>query len=126
MKKSLRFITFLIIAFSSCGQQPNNLTYTNSGKVALNLIQLCVNLTLQLDPGLNTGKYFVDFSFPKDINRRGIDNFLKLNNKAKEANLDSLISQDTTWTKYQFFQNPVIRFEKIRVQADGTILINIL
>lgn|GEM_PF-1903949 len=123
LKFNLAFISTVLLVFCSCGQETGNSTYVNSEKVALNLIQLCVDSTLQLDHGLNTGQYLVDFSIIKELNRRGIDSFLRLNANASEANLDSLILHDTTWVKYQFFQNPVIRFDKIQVQPDGTILI---
>jgi hypothetical protein len=124
MKFYLALTLFVLSAFCSCGQMPNNLTYTNSEKVALSLIQLCVDSTLQSDQGLNTGQYTIDFSATKELNRQGIDRFLKLNPNATETNLDSLVLHDTIWIKYQFFQNPVIRFDKIKEQPDGTILIN--
>src|SRR5205085_9460042 len=66
----------------------------------------------------------IDFSNVKEINRRGVDKFFKLDTNAIEANLDSLVLHDTTWIKYQFLQNPVIRFDKIELRVDGTILIN--
>jgi len=124
LKFNLASISFVFLVFCSCGRETKGLTYVSSEKVALNLIQVCVDSTLQLDRELNTGKYLVDFSMVKGLNRKGINSFLQHNGNASEANLDSLILHDSTWVRYQFFQNPVIRFDKIQVQPDGTILIN--
>ena len=88
------------------------------------LIQICVDSTLQLDNALNTEKYLIDFGHANTFDRKSIDSFLRANPSAIETNLDSLFRHDTTWTKYQFFINPVIRFDKIVRQKDGMILIN--
>lgn len=90
----------------------------------LALIQTCVDSTLELDSALNTTKYSIDFSLVTTLNRETIDSFLKANPVVAETNLDSLFKHDIKWIKHQYFDNPVIRFEKIIYQKNGTILIN--
>lgn len=125
MKFALIFIISISFIIFSCRVNSQNLNYTNSDKIALDLIQLCVDATLQLDPGLNTGEiYKIDFSLVQQLSKKGVAHFLSLHPYATEANVDSLFKSDSTWVQYQFFQHPAIRFEKIETQKDGTILIN--
>jgi hypothetical protein len=124
MRHCLTYLFLIVLTFYSCRQGSKSNASKNFKKAELSLIQTCVDSTLQLDYGLNTGKYLIDFSLVTTLNRQIIDSFLRANPTAIETNLDSLIKHDTTWTKYQYFDNPVIRFEKITRQKDGTILIN--
>lgn len=112
-----------IAFFCSCTQIQQASTYKNSGVIAQHLIQLCVDSTFRLDSGLNSKKYLVDFKLVKELNRKGVDNFLEANKNAAETDLDSLAKHDPSWVKYEFFKNTFIRFEKITVQEDSTIRI---
>lgn len=110
----------IFTVYCSCAQVTKN---TLAGfEQDLLLIQTCVDSTLSLDRGLNGKKYLVDFSAMK-FDRRIIDNFFRSNPNAMETNLDSLFAHDPTWIKYQFFKNPVIRFEEIKRQNNSTFLI---
>ena len=114
----------LLIILCSCRQAAQNKTIQNTEAANLALIQTCIDSTLQLDQGLNTGKYSIDFGSIKTAYRKAIDSFLKLNPAVIETDLDSLMIHDSTWTNYQFFQDPVIRFDTLIQQKNGTILIN--
>ena len=123
MKRNYLAIAFILFVFSSCAQQNVGQNYSNSEKISFNLVQLCIDSTLQLDQGLNTTKYLVDFTKVSQLNHQGVNKFFELNRMATTTNLDSMVLHDSTWINYQYFQNAVIRIEKITEQKNGTLLI---
>ena len=125
MSKSIFLAVSALIILNSCSEKPNDLTYINSELVAANLIQICIDSTLQLDDGLNSDTYSVDFSKAKDLNSDGVRRFLLTHPSTAQTNLDSLFQHIPKKNKYNFFfKQPIIRFEKIEKQNNGTILIN--
>jgi hypothetical protein len=119
-------LTYLLLLFSilrGCRQGETTNAKKDFDHLQLALIETSVDATLQLDHGLNTETYAIDFKPVGLLKRNIIDSFLRKNPTIVETNLDSLLQHDTTWTKYQYFKNPVIRFEGVQIQNDGTILI---
>jgi hypothetical protein len=84
--------------------------------------EMCIDSTLHLDPGTSTQTYFVDFGNAKDLPDSCIQKFLATHSNAHAANLDSLERKDTTWTKYGFFQNAVVKFNRIEQHNDSIIV----
>ena len=124
MRNNWTILLSLSLAFCSCREAAQNSSVQNAEAADLALLQTCIDSTLQLDSGLNTARYSIDFGSIKTSYRKAIDSFLKINPTVIETDLDSLLTHDSTWTRYQFFQDPVIRFDTIIRQKDGTILIN--
>lgn len=124
MRHNLTYLFFIVTTFWSCQEGKQNEISNGFDIAELCLIKTCIDSTLRLESGLNTGKYSIDFTLVKTLHRQTIDSFLRANPSVTETNLDSLMEHDSTWTKYQYFDNPVIRFEKIIYQRDGTVLIN--
>jgi hypothetical protein len=120
-----RLISFCLVPLLfSCEQVRKTPTFTSSGIIAQNLIQICVDSTLQLDSGLNSVKYLVDFKLVKNLNSGGVKQFMLTRSEASETNLDSLLIIARRFSKYSFgLPAAVIRFEKITVRADGLLLV---
>lgn len=125
LKRSIFTYLFLCAAtLCACSRGAGSNPVKDFDNAELALIQICIDSTIRLDSGLNTGKYLVDFTLVPSIDRNTVDSFLRANSAFIETDLDSLIKHDITWKKSEFFDNPVIRFERIVRQKDGTILIN--
>lgn len=114
---------FLLFSCEPVREKPS---FINSELVARNLIRICVDSTLRLDSGLNSVNYLVDFKPVKNLNSEGIKQFMLTRSEACETNLDSLLIIARRFSKYSFgLSEAVIRFEKITVQADGMLLVEI-
>lgn len=87
------------------------------------LIHLCIDTTLALDPGLNSDRYQVDFSRVKAWNQSDIKQAL-LHRPAQQTNLDSIQHHDSTWLKYGYLETPVIRIEAIDSLPDNKLRIH--
>jgi hypothetical protein len=112
----------MALAYCSCGQQREKKIESLS-TVTPELIQVIIDSTLALDAGLNTGYFLLDPGILSSVDKEALNKYKRQNNSVKLANLDSLFQNDSTWVNYKFFQNPVIRFDKIVPQNNGTILI---
>ena len=119
----MKILITLVTLFLSCGTTNQSLNYTNSGAEAFSLVQTCIDASLQLDPGLNTDSFLVDFTKVHNIDRNGIDSFLKQRKYISKTNLDSLFKHDSTWKQGRYFQKAVIRLEKIEKQRGDLLLI---
>ena len=87
------------------------------------LIKTAIDSTLSLGPGLNTGSYLLDLGVLASTEKRVANEFVTKYRDIPLTNLDSLFKKDKTWLEYQFFDNPVIRFDKVLIRLDGTIQI---
>jgi hypothetical protein len=112
----------MALAYCSCGQHREKKIGSLS-TVTPELIQVIIDSTLALDAGLNTGYFLLDPGILSSIDKEALNKYKHQNNSVELANLDSLFQNDSTWVNYKFFQNPVIRFDKIVPQNNGTILI---
>lgn len=122
MRIGLTITLFIGLAFGGCGQEGKKQVKSIS-IVTPELIQVAIDSTLSLDSGLNTGRFLLDTGVLDSVDKESLDKFLHQNNSIELTNLDSLYQNDSTWVKYKFFQHPVIRFEKVVPQKNGTILI---
>lgn len=101
----------------SCKPQISNTSIYDA-----DFIELCIDSTLSLDPATSTAPYLVDFGHIQDLHDSSIKRFLATHTHVRATNLDSLERSDTTWQKYGYFHNPVIKFESIQVHADSIIV----
>ena len=112
----LAFISIALVAFSCKPQITDNSNYNAE------FIAMCIDSTLHLDRGTSTQTYFVDFGKVKVLPDSSIQQFLATHSYAHAANLDSLEHNDTNWLKYGFFQNAVVKFDRIECHADSIIV----
>jgi len=109
------------IVIISCNKKSKKGTVTENFTISENLIQACIDSTLSLDPGLNSETYLLDVKSINNISKLELGRFLILNKNFKLINLDSLRKTDSTWIKYKFFNQAVIRFESIIIKPGGVI-----
>lgn len=84
------------------------------------LVRLCIDTTLALDPGLNTSRYQVDFGRIKAWQASDIEQALQ-SRPVQQTNLDSLLHHDSTWLQYGYLEIPVIRIESLDTLSDGRL-----
>ena len=117
----MKFSVFIYLTFGllvvSCKSQMHEISNYSS-----DFIEMCVDSTLHLDPGTSTKTYLVDFGKVRVLSDTAIKQFLTSHTNASETNLDSLERNDTTWLKYGYFLNCVVKFNSIESHNDSVIV----
>ena len=122
MKNTLAIILPLVLLYTySCNTSTGQ--KLNGQKFGLEFIELCIDSTLRIDPGTSVHIFYVDFSKVNSIDSNAIHTYLVLHKSIRTANLDSLFKNDSMWTKYGYFNIPVIRFEKITTKGADSIIV---
>jgi hypothetical protein len=83
---------------------------------------MTIDSTLTQDPGLNTDNYWIDFSDVNYFSRLAIKDFIRLQTNFTEIDSDSLFKNDSTWIKYGFLQNMLIKFKNVELKGDSIII----
>lgn len=121
----LKAIPLLLVislaGMSSCQQLPKEKKLSHV--LTPQLIQACIDTTLSLDKGLNTGDFMLDVDVLDTINKKALQSFMATHQSIKLAKIDSLYRTDLSWLEYRYFSQPVIRFETITVMKNGDILV---
>jgi hypothetical protein len=112
-----------VLLLSECNQKREKQLLNPVSGITPKLIQTCIDSTLALDSGLNGSEYLLDIHALEPIDKQIKSKFLKVNPSIRLVKIDSLMNTDSTWIKYEFFQNPVISIDKVEFRTDGTILI---
>jgi len=117
-------VTLLLLVMGVVSCQQTGKEKKLSGLLTPQLIQACIDTTLSLDKGLNTGNYMVDADVLGNINKSALQEFVKIHKDVKLARIDSLYRTDLSWLEYRYFSHPVIRFETVTLLENGDILVN--
>ncbi|MFT3912162.1 MAG: hypothetical protein QM737_22235 [Ferruginibacter sp.] len=113
------FRTFIFIAFifsaASCMQTDPHVDYSNSAALAYNLVDICVEKTLNAHSELNTKDYVLDMNDITTLSQDGVDSFIKVKNPLLEAtHEDSIfVLQNKDWKRSQVLQNIIIKFIEV-------------
>lgn len=86
------------------------------------ILKMTIDSTLTQDPGINTDNYWIDFSNVDYFSRLAIKDFIRLQTNFTEIDSDSLFKNDSTWIKYGFLQNMLIKFKNVELKGDSIII----
>ena len=86
------------------------------------ILRMTIDSALTQDPGLNTSNYWIDFSNVDYFNKQAIRDLITLKPNFSEINSDSLLKNDSTWIKYEFLQNMLIKFKNLELKGDSMII----
>lgn len=115
MRKMINIVIFGLV-LTACQSERNSLQEQTS------IINLSVNSALNIDSGLNTDKFWIDFSDADFFERQAINDFLKFRTNFKEIHSDSLLKNDSNWIQYGFLQQMLIKFRKVECKRDSLII----
>ena len=113
----LRILIFVTLIFStaSCSHPDWEMDYSNSGALAFNLLDVCVEKTLDAHSELNTKNYVLDLNEISTLDQDGVDSFLKIKNPLLNATHEDSIKvlQNKDWKKSYLLQNIIIKFIEV-------------
>jgi hypothetical protein len=116
-------LLFLVTLLFSCHQPSKDLTHISDFTFPPTLIQQCIDSTIILDSNVNTKHFYVDLELLKEIDLTSVNSYLDENKDVKITDFDSLTKAKSSWLKKEFFQNDIIRFEKVEKLGGDTIFI---
>ncbi|MEO8770372.1 MAG: hypothetical protein ABI402_09820 [Ferruginibacter sp.] len=110
----LIFVT-LIISTAACTQPDWDMDYSNSCELAFNLLDVCVEKTLDAHSELNTKNYVLDLKEISTLNQDGVDSFLKVKKTLLAATHDDsiMVLQNKDWKKSYLLQNIIVKFIEV-------------
>jgi len=86
------------------------------------IIKLTVDSVLKLDSGLNTPNYWIAFSKVHFFDKTDIHEYLKSHPNFTQINSDSLIKNDSIWTKSGSLRKVLIEFKRVEIKGDSIII----
>jgi len=121
--RTICFFFILSTWLTNCNDNKLKVTEKEKSMLPTNLIQICIDSTLVLDSKINTPTFYVDLEYLRKKYQSSVAIYLTENKNLKSTNFDSLINVKSPWLKKDFFQNDIIRFEKVEIRKDNTILV---
>lgn len=124
--KTFLIIICLFVANSALTQQKKYNNFVLSKIQTYNLIKICIDSTLLLDEGLNSTKYLIDVNEVKMLNTKGVDNYFRFKKNTIACSLNILYKYSESWSKFKYFENCIIKFNKISITENSIIEVDIL
>ena len=106
-KLLILFCGFLIINGSALDRLNEDSSLLNS------MMKISIDSALAKGGVSNNKEFHIDFRKIKSSRNISISSFLNSDRRFKEIDTDSLMKNDSTWLKYEYFKTPVI-IPKIR------------
>lgn len=89
-------------------------------------IKWSVEMAAKIYSGIDTNKYWIDFSKASYFNKQKLNDFLSANPRFKEINSDSLLKNDSVWIKKQHLDNLLVRFVNVTpLEQDSSLLVEV-
>ena len=122
----LIFVTF-IVSTAACTHPDWEIDYSNSDALAFNLLDVCVEKTLDVHSELNTKNYVLDLNEISTLDQEGVDSFLKVKNPLLAATHDDtvMVLQNKDWKKSYLLQNIIIKFIEVEYITKKHITVRI-
>lgn len=105
----------LVFSSASCMQHDPHVDYSNSATLAFNLVDICVEKTLNAHSELNTKDYVLDMNDITTLSQEGVDSFIKVKNPLLATTHEDsvLVLQNKDWKRSQVLQNIIIKFIEV-------------
>ncbi|MBS1743562.1 MAG: hypothetical protein JST81_11055 [Bacteroidetes bacterium] len=113
--RSLLSLLVIVVNFSQCTVHDPEADYSTSDALAYNLIETCVNKTLDIHAEFNTDKYLLDLKKIPELKETAVDSFFFLkNNGLNKAYEDSLIVlANNSLSRSRVLDKIIVRFTEV-------------
>ncbi len=113
----VRILIFVTLAISTtaCMRSDPHEDYSNSAILAFNLVDICVEKTLNTHSELNTKDYVLDMNNITTLSQEGVDSFIKVKNPLLASTHEDsvLVLENKDWKRSQLLQNIIIKFIEV-------------
>ncbi|MEO7523416.1 MAG: hypothetical protein ABIT58_04940 [Ferruginibacter sp.] len=124
-----RFFIFTTLVFtvSGCTQVDTHVDYSTSAALTFNLLEICVEKTLNAHSELNTKEYVLDLNNITTLNQDGIDSFIKVKTPLLAATHDDsvLVLQNTDWKRSQVLQNIILKIIEVEYHDKENVTVKL-